>query len=193
MMSILHGRLSSRPGAWYARRQLIGGRSLPSALRYSVDLRRVDEGAPSRPLLAVPADLGRPIRSGVINNPLSFRNRRSRTLAAVRDVLVAPARIPHYEVDRPEDIGAATREGREAGSESIVLTGGDGTVQAVLAALFSADVEGLPLLAVLPSGTTNMVAADIGGTKRPLQALEQLLTGVDSGRLRGSVVERPVM
>jgi len=144
-------------------------------------------------LLAVPADLGRPIRSGVINNPLSFRNRRSRTLAAVRDVLVAHARIPHYEVNRPEDIAAATRELLAAGSELIVVNGGDGTVQAVLTALFSADVEGLPLLAVLPSGTTNMVAADVGGTKRPLWALEQLLAGVDSGRLRGSVVERPVM
>src|SRR5262249_53730536 len=115
--------------------------SLPSALRYSVDPRRAvidDDHSASRLLLTPPVDLGRPIRAGVINNPLSFRNRRPRTLAAVRDALLAHPQIPHHDVNRPQDIGAATRELLAAGSELIVVNGGDGTVQAVLTALFSA-------------------------------------------------------
>jgi hypothetical protein len=49
------------------------------------------------------------------------------------------------------------------------------------------------LLAVLPSGTTNMVAADIGATMRPLPALQHLLSAARDGRLLGTVVQRPVM
>lgn len=147
-----------------------------------------------RLLLAPPVDLGRPIRAGVINNPLSFRNTRRNSLRAVVDVLRAHPRIPHHNVDRPEDIGAATRALLDAGSELLIVNGGDGTVQAVLTELFDGRPRNaLPLLAVLPSGTTNMVAADIGALLRPLPALQRLLTAAGQGRLDGTVVQRPVM
>lgn len=170
---------------------------MASALKYSVADRQaiVDDDRPvPRLLLAPPVDLGRPIRTGVINNPLSFRNRRRHTLAAVLDVLGSHARIPHHEVDRPEDIAAATRALLDAGSELIIVNGGDGTVQAVMTALFGGrPLEGLPLLAVLPSGTTNMVAADIGAMMHPVPALQRLLAAARDGRLLGTVVQRPVM
>ena len=186
----------SRGISCYARRD-VSRIPLANALRYSLDARRaiVDAG-PSEPqvLLAPPVDLGRAIRTGVINNPLSFRNRRPRTLPAVLKVLESHAEIPHYEVDRPEDIGAATRALVDAGSELIVVNGGDGTVQAVLTALFGGPpLDGLPLLAILPSGTTNMVAADIGDLTHPVPALQRLLAAVGNGRLLGTVVRRPVM
>lgn len=168
-----------------------------SALRYSVDDRQaiVDGDRPEpRLLLAPPIDLGRPIRTGVINNPLSFRNRRRNTLPAVFEVMRSHARIPHHEVDRPQDIGAATRALLDAGSELIIVNGGDGTVQAVLSELFGGrPLEGLPLLAVLPSGTTNMVAADIRAMMHPVPALQRLLAAARDGRLLGTVVQRPVM
>jgi hypothetical protein len=168
-----------------------------SALKYSVVDRHglVDGERPEpRLLLTPPIDLGRPIRTGVINNPLSFRNRRRDTMRAVLDVLGAHSRIPHHVVDRPEDVGAATRALIDAGSELIVVNGGDGTVQAVLTALFGGPpLEELPLLAVLPSGTTNMVAADIGATMHPVPALQRLLAATREGRLLGTVVRRPVM
>ena len=171
--------------------------ALASALRYSLDRRplTVDGEWPQpRALLAPPVDLGRPIRTGVINNPLSFHNRRRKALPAVLDVLAGHPSIPHHEVDRPEDIGAATRALVDAGSELLIVNGGDGTVQAVLTALFGGPpLEALPLLAVLPGGTTNMVAADIGTTRHPLRTLQRLLAAARDGRLHATVVPRPVM
>src|SRR4030095_12272972 len=100
---------------------------------------------------------------------------------------------PQLGVERPEDIGAAARELVEAESELIIVNGGDGTVQAVLTALFDADPETLPLLAVLPSGTTTRGAADVDAMMHPVPALQRLLQATDEGRLGGAAVRRPVM
>jgi diacylglycerol kinase (ATP) len=169
---------------------------LTSALRYSVGdrLDAVDDLHQPRLRLAPPVDLRRPIRTGVINNPLSFRNKRSDALRAVHEVLRAHPHTPHHEADRPEDIGAATRRLLDDGVELIVVNGGDGTVQAVLTGLFAGGpLDTLPLLAVLPSGTTNMVAADIDAMLRPVPALQQILAAAADGCLRGAAVQRPVM
>lgn len=170
---------------------------LASALRYLVDDRPsgVDSDRPEPPLLlAPPVHIDRPIRAGVINNPLSFKNRRGNTLQDALDVMAAHTRIPHHEVDRPEDIGAAARTLLDAGSELLIVNGGDGTVQAVLTELFGGRRrDAHPLIAVLPSGTTNMVAADIGAMTHPVPALRRLLGAADAGRLLGTVIRRPVM
>jgi diacylglycerol kinase (ATP) len=168
-----------------------------SVLRYQVA--RGFDAIGSQPLqprlLIVPGvDVGRRIRTGVINNPLSFRNKRRRVLPAILDVLRAHPWVMHHEVTRPEDIGAATHSLLDAGCELIVVNGGDGTMQAVLTRLFgSGPLDALPLLAVLPAGTTNMVAADVGAMVRPIPALQRLLRSARDGCLGGTAVERPIM
>ncbi|MBX3024842.1 acylglycerol kinase family protein [bacterium] len=144
--------------------------------------------------IAPELDIGRPIRTGVINNPLSFRNRRRHVLPALLDVLRDHPWVAHHEVHQPEEIVAATQTLLGDGCELIVVNGGDGTVQAVLTGLFShRPVDGLPLLAVLPGGTTNMVAADIGAMSRPVATLQRVLATARAGCLRGDAVQRPVM
>jgi hypothetical protein len=72
---------------------------LPSALRYLVDDRQggVDSDRPEPSLLlAPPVHLDRPIRTGVIHNPLSFRNRRGNTLQDALDVMAAHRSIQHH-------------------------------------------------------------------------------------------------
>src|SRR3546814_1330268 len=66
------------------------------------------------------------------------------------------------------------------GVDVVAVAGGDGTVQAVLTALYGRrPFRRPPLLAVLPRGTTNMTAADIGlprrGDKDTLGSLARLL------------------
>jgi diacylglycerol kinase (ATP) len=168
-----------------------------SALRYPVPRRfeSVDSQLPEPRLLITPGvDVGRPIRTGVINNPLSFRNKRRHVLPAILNVLRAHPWVMHHEVTRPEDIGAATYSLLDAGCELIVVNGGDGTMQAVLTRLFgSGPLDALPLLAALPAGTTNMVAADVGAMMRPIPALQRLLRSARDGCLRGTAIARPVM
>jgi diacylglycerol kinase family enzyme len=68
-------------------------------------------------------------------------------------------------------------------------------VQAVLTGLFSEPhPEPLPLLLLLPGGTTNMIAIDIGVRKeRPVATLARFLADAREGRVPATVVRRPVI
>lgn len=171
--------------------------AVSSALQYPVarSFDPLDRGQSEPRLCITPeVDAGRPIRCGVINNPLSFRNTRGALLAAIRDLVRARPSTPYHEVHRPEDIVAATHALVDGGCELLAINGGDGTVQAVLTGLFGRGTpESLPLLAVMPGGTTNMVAADIGTAQQTVPALQRVLGGAQAGRVRGTAIWRPVM
>ena len=80
------------------------------------------------------------------------------------------------------------------GVNTIAISGGDGTVNAVLNALFAHHpFPRLPLLAVLRGGTTNMTAGDVGLRGRPDRALRRLIECAARAGEGLSVIERPVM
>ncbi|MFT8517302.1 MAG: diacylglycerol kinase family protein, partial [Acetobacter persici] len=58
----------------------------------------------------------------------------------------------------------------------LVIDGGDGTVGNVLSALYASSYpkDRLPMIAVLPSGNTNLIAADVGFGLRGEEALQRL-------------------
>lgn len=146
-----------------------------------------------RPAFKAPLELPRAVRTGVIVNPSSGRNARGRNLERLRSLVRAHEGVRHHEVTAPEAIEAAVRECLAAETELLVVSGGDGTVQAVLTALLGSDRPVLPVLAVLPGGTTNMTAGALGLGGRQLRTLGRLLDDAAGGRVAGSVVPRPVL
>jgi diacylglycerol kinase family enzyme len=84
-----------------------------------------------------------------------------------------------------EEMEWAARQGLEAGATAIVAGGGDGTISTVAGVL--AD-SGVPL-GVLPLGTLNHFARDLGIPLDPKEALEIVLAGhtipVDAGEVNG--------
>jgi hypothetical protein len=109
-------------------------------------------------------------RVALLRNPLSRRNRDGRAQA--------------WDADVP-DLVRAEPEGREALRETlseferrevglVVVDGGDGTVREVLTALPEAYAGALPALAVLASGTTNLIAADVGAGRSAPDAVAAL-------------------
>ena len=144
---------------------------------------QITEGTPQR----------RPLRVGMINNPASGQNARHGQLTGVRHVLRSHPTVAHFEVQTFDDMTAAVRELLQDETEVIVVNGGDGTVQAVLTGLLRTATERLPLLAVLPGGSTNTTARNVGYSRRPLRALERLLTDSVHGTLAGTVERRAVL
>lgn len=115
----------------------------------------------------------RPARIGVILNPLSGRVRRCR--AKVRHCVGA---IPSADVHETSDfagINAALESFAAKQVDLLVVVGGDGTVQMVLTCLFdSKPFAVMPVLVVIPAGTTNMTALDLGVRGSPVRGLRYL-------------------
>ncbi len=85
---------------------------------------------------------------------------------------------PDWYETTPEDSGRGqAAEAIEAGTELIFACGGDGTVMAVLTALAGTDVA----MAVLPAGTGNLLAANLG---LATDAATGLQVALDGGRKR---------
>ena len=68
----------------------------------------------------------------------------------------------------------AAKQGIAAGAEAVVAGGGDGTISTVAGVLADSDVP----LGVMPLGTLNHFAKDLGIPLKPAEALEVILAGV---------------
>src|SRR4029453_18909087 len=64
--------------------------------------------------------------------------------------------------EAPGDVAAEVMAFAQAGCELVVIDGGDGTVRQVLSALPAAFGDHPPLLSVVASGKTNILAFDLG-------------------------------
>lgn len=110
-------------------------------------------------------------RLGIITNYQAGRNRKrpERIRALVRASGAAA-----FNVTDLDSIRAATRQLAEEGVDILAINGGDGTAHAVLTRLMRRQSR-LPLIAVIPGGTTNLTANDLSRVKSPEQALENLV------------------
>ena len=81
----------------------------------------------------------------------------------MRQALSAHRELPCRDVANPDDVEAALSEFAGRGVDTIAISGGDGTVSAVLNTIFARNpFPRRPFLAVLRGGTANMTARDIG-------------------------------
>lgn len=129
---------------------------------------------------------------GLITNPRSGGNRKG--LASVRKALSGRPAVIHREARTPDDVAQVMNQFVGKGVDTIAVNGGDGTIQAVLTALFrSGRHEKMPLLAVLRSGTDSVIAEDVGLKGSRDQGLGRLLKWLESKRGRADIVQRPVL
>jgi diacylglycerol kinase (ATP) len=112
-------------------------------------------------------------RAGVIRNPLSHANRHVRAQP--------PAGLLLAEPQTPDALAEALRRFQAEGVDLVIVDGGDGTLREVLTALPGVFGDAAPVLAVLPSGKTNVAAFDLGG--RLGLRIDDVLTRAGAPRL----------
>lgn len=127
--------------------------------------------------------------TGVLTNRGSDRNRRAADRIA--RLLERNPHIFHFELTEIEDIPQALAMFADARISTLVINGGDGTVQAVLSSLVNdRPFEVTPPIAVLPGGKTNMIAADLGMRGKPDAQIKRLLKRMRRRRRAPVKVER---
>lgn len=134
-------------------------------------------------------DAFRPRCPGLLCNPGSGRFAR-RPEGLLRAAQAFPGGLCREARD-PVEIHAAARQLLGQGADIIIVLGGDGTLQVVLDAL--AEAGGTPpLLAIIPCGTTNMTALDVGCRGAPLPLLARLRRHIE-GHEPVPVIRRSVL
>jgi len=126
-------------------------------------------------------------RIGVLINPLSGKNRQG--TASITQTLSGHPDVLQHTVQAPQDVYHALLNFSQQKVDIVVISGGDGTIQAVLTVLFHHQpFTSQPQLIVLEGGTTNMIAGDIGIKGNQSRALRRLLTWKETGS--GNVTRR---
>lgn len=127
-------------------------------------------------------------RVAFIFNPASgsedVETRRARLTALARE---AGLRCDLIETDEYRGAGPLAREALARGVERVLVSGGDGSVMEAAGALAGTGVA----LAVIPGGTGNLLAMNLGIPTDPTEAMRCALTGkaypMDVGRANGTV------
>jgi diacylglycerol kinase family enzyme len=124
------------------------------------------------------------MRALVVVNPAA-----TTTTPGMRDVLVG-ALGGELKLDVVETAhrGHARELGAEAaadGMDLVVSVGGDGTVNEVVNGLLEkGPAPHLPMLAVIPGGSTNVFSRALGRSRDPVEATAQILASLREGRTR---------
>ena len=123
-----------------------------------------------------------PDHLAVIYNPFSRKNLKN----APQDLqkLQALPGVLFFAPDTDAALLAVIEGLRTRTLSCIVVDGGDGTVGKVLSALYASGwpAQTWPPVAVMPSGNTNLIAADVGYGRRGVDALRFLQADLRSGQ-----------
>ncbi|TFV89194.1 diacylglycerol kinase family protein [Blastococcus sp. CT_GayMR16] len=124
------------------------------------------------------------MRALVVVNPAA-----TSTTAKMRDVLVgALASELKLDVAETTHRGHGRELGAQAAAEGIdlvVSVGGDGTVNEVVNGLLEKGPSPhLPMLAVVPGGSTNVFSRALGRSRDPVEATAEIISSVRAGRTR---------
>lgn len=130
-----------------------------------------------------------PHRIGIIYNPFAGGLKgsgRARLDKAVRVLEDAGGKVELFATQGPQQAGELAAKAAEQGCELILAAGGDGTINEAVNGIAGSDV----LFGILPAGTANVLANEIGFSNRPDHAARQLLHAVPVRIALGSL-ERP--
>jgi len=130
-------------------------------------------------------------KTGLLLNPHSGKAKKC--LKEIRKLILKLPGVDFREAANQKAINQATEYFIEQKMELVVIIGGDGTVRAVLNHYFSrSNISSSPQFLVVPGGTTNMTAKDIGVFGSPIKTLKQL-NSLILGEHSGTVVNKSVL
>lgn len=148
--------------------------------------------------LKKPSNFGPPTAGPLLSNvlmvinPTSGTSRKRRKLKIILEQLQAAAgRLEIIYTTCALDATRLVKEKKRMGYSLIICAGGDGTINEVINGLLDngpdTDSVAIPPLAILPTGTGNGLAREIGLPLNPLSAYQAILTGTPHPVYAGKV------
>lgn len=128
-------------------------------------------------------------RVALIYNPMSGQRpeRREAIISSVKAVLEgAGLEVQVIATDAPDSAGRLALEAIAGGCDTVIACGGDGTVHEAMQQM----VGGSAVLGVIPMGTANALAIDLGLPSSPVKAAKALLSAAPERVSVGRVTYR---
>ncbi len=117
---------------------------------------------------------------GILSNPLSGRVKKD--ISRIREISASITGGIYREASNQLQFEAVLEEFGRKNINVLVIIAGDGTVHGILSLIFNQHVfQSLPVMAIVPAGTTNMTAKDFKMSGKPtkvLLKLKHILTGL---------------
>ncbi len=133
-----------------------------------------------------------PPRIGIIVNPKSTQNTTG--VDSLLDTVSRVEGVIHITIghDVAGDMAMALKKMARIEPEVLIISGGDGTIQACFTELENEKPFGerVPPLAFLPSGKTNMIAEDLGAKGTPIEVFKRLVELTTAGYLQRHLIKR---
>ena len=124
-----------------------------------------------------------PINAGILCNPASGRIRGC--LPDIRQSLETIPGAKYCEAVSSDDIRESLRLFADSGINLLIMVGGDGTVHTSFTHMFNRWKGNFPVVTVIPGGTTNMTALDLGMKQRPIESISRLAAAIaDPGSIK---------
>lgn len=127
-------------------------------------------------------------KAGLLINPRSGKS--SGHGLALAEKLRGTASVHTEVLQQFSDLTPALHRLAESGVTDLFISSGDGTIQAIQTEIAERNVfPNMPRLALLPHGTTNMTAADVGFRRKTIDAQADYVACMEPGETR----ERPTL
>lgn len=123
-------------------------------------------------------------RVALVSNPVSGQHPQRRAALIKRAAAVlhnAAIEVRVIQTESTESVGTQAQEAIREGCDTILVCGGDGTVHQVLQSVVGTSAA----LGVIPMGTANALATDLGLPASPEKAAKILLAAVPVRSLLG--------
>jgi len=133
------------------------------------------------------------IAVGLISNPNSGHNRHH--FARIEALVARQPAIRHIVTHSPAEIVPALETLSRSQVGVLGINGGDGTASAILGRMLAEGLfEKSPLIALLPGGTANMNAGDVGIRGRLIPAVRRFCSWCENRRdVNERIIERPLL
>ncbi len=153
----------------------------PNAIQLEdLDDQAVFAALPQRPLV------------GLILNPTSGRCKMH--LAEINDIIDGCAQIHGAIQDEESKMPIALEGFANMPVDILAICGGDGTVSRVLSYLMNdRPFDRLPMIVILPGGTANMTAGDVGFKGTVVSTLSRLVNWLDRRSGKASLARRSIL
>lgn len=113
------------------------------------------------------------LRIGLIYNPLGGLARKYHQ--QISTILTKLPKVLQWQISNADDFDTAVKDLIQAQIEWLIIIGGDGTIQGIFTRIFSTlPPAQWPSISIIPGGTTNMTAFDLGIHEKPDRILERL-------------------